>query len=124
MQFKLKTKQFFNRSKRFLKAHKEILFSFFLIFLLGLILVLVSIANYFLLIIQNNNNKILSILNKESITSDLYFTNTSTTYNATTHSTIYNATILSTTYNFTNPSTTKENACRRQHYGIQFIILY
>ena len=83
MQLKQKTKEILNIFKRFLITHKDILVFLSLVSLLGLILIIVSIANYYLLL----NNK------KTSPKKNLYLTEISTTYNTTNTSETNNFTL-------------------------------
>ena len=79
----MQTTEVRNGLKRFLKAHKDILFFLFLVCLLALILILVSIANYYLLL-KNNHKKTwqkrnVSIPSKIRTTSNSNFTEIATT---------------------------------------------
>jgi hypothetical protein len=94
MQLKQKTKEILNRFKLFLITHKDILIFLSLVSLLGLILVIVSIANYYLLLYNNHNKKTSPKNNRK--TTNSYFTETSTTYNTTNTSTTNNFTLGTT----------------------------
>ena len=85
MQLKQKTKEILNIFKRFLITHKDILVFLSLVSLLGLILIIVSIAKYYLLLNNNHNNK------KNSPKKNSYFIDT--TYNTTNTSEANNFTL-------------------------------